>query len=704
MLEVSVHPGRHAATITGRGIGACEGMSRSLLLLADPGTPGWLSVEATAAPSGTDAAAAWQMDSPPPAFPPDPLDPLQPDAGDGAGTDRPAVAHPLTFHQARIYEVQAATGRLAEVCEAEFSLTGDEGDVEEELRRKGWRFRDWMRESGLDLVAGAEAFAACPADADLVSVRWYGAAGEQGRLRRQAAAAMPLLAGLIARNPALRSSVDLRRPLQESLRRMFPGLGTGGLRRLGRISSGTAEQGGFAQDFAAAAGADVLGNVRQRRLPLAGGWRTEEVVRWLDGVAAGTGGVDAVPSTNGDWGSCSTIWSGLLMPASTHLGSDIRRISPPGGSWAAMHSALAKDLDWQEDEPPDRRDFNLAVVDAVEITDLLGQDIILPVIHQAVLDAAEERPQASVLQGNARLRACLREAAFDLLIPERSKQPYRAMATLVRRGLTRLARLEGIRRPVNDGGRAPTGQPAGSGAGPARWEREAWEVPYPEGIRASNGATISFIPDRAGLVAESELMQHCIGRFPKYFRSCWNGTGAAAHILPGPDWRGRRRDAARGATVFFDVAENGTVKLSELHGYRNAKVNLNGSPYRDAVLDLEAMQAAGEIRPSPKWAEFRGWTRSDAARALHPDHAAELNRWEEFCGHDPRDTDRTAALWGEWRELVPGCGKVDEPARAVWRSAAARRALEMISPRTYRALAGQARPASADAIREPAAP
>lgn len=714
-LGVSVGKGGRAAVLWGPGAGAHEGRVRSVLLEADPGRPGWLSVKAADVPQNGDPIALWNLDRPPQRLDLDPLDPLAaapPSLGSAAPDRCLRRQGDLNFHQTQTYEVWAATGRIHRVAGDELSLEEVPHHVGDELLRQGWQYGRWLEESGHDLQAGAAVFHACPSDADLSSVRWYGAPGRLGEVRRQAAAAMPLFAGIIARNPTLRACVDRQQPLSERLRKALPSLGAGGIRRLGRVSSGTAEQGVLGEAFTRAGGEDVLGNTRQRRLPLAGGWRTEEAIMWLDGLAGKSGGVDMVPSSDGEWASFSSIWSGMLLPVSTHLGNDSQRISPPGGSWCALHEGLAKDLDWQNPDPPARQALNVAVVDAIELADLLATDVILPVIHQAIIRAAQPADGCRV-EGNEQVRTCLRQAAYEMLVPVRVKQPYRALAGLVRQGLTRMSRLEAVRHDGEHGGRMAATNPLTED-----WVRERWAVPFRGELTMPNGAVIRFIPDRDGLRAEGKAMHHCIGRDGMgYWRACWSAKGAAAHVSPGPGWdeldptgqgrMGSISNRAAGATAYFEVDSNGWLSLSQLYGYQNARVNRSGSPFRDAVQDFVRMQDEGELVPNPAWPEFRAWAKSDAAIEL-TGRRVFRNPWEQICGYDPLEAGRTEALWLEWRELVPGAGRIDEPARAVWRSESARSALEMISPATFRAMAEQApapaRPTAVECGRQPAGP
>ena len=672
-----------------------EGSQRAILLQADAAAPGKLTVQAAQVPPpeqlrGADEpwVAMWNL-----APEIEMLDPLDPFALDLASTasPTPVLDGRLNLRQTQLYEVQAAIGRIWRLAASELSLEWEPRELDAQLAGLGWDFQARAAQAGLELAAGARSFSACPGDADLASVRWYGAAGRQGEIRRQAAQAMPLFAGVIGRSPALRRCVDRQESLLAQLRRSYPALGSGGLKRLGRIAGGTAEQAALGEAFAAAQGEDVIGVNRQRRLSLAGAWKSEEAIAWLEGLAKSAGGVDLVPSSDTEWAACSAIWSGMLMPMQAHMGGDSMRIEVQGGKWQALQAALARDLEWPEGEPPGRSALNTAIVDAVELADQLAADIILPVIDQAVVQHCGMRTQGHLAAVHALCHPDTAQAArlvaIEMLVPARAKQPCRAVAAAVRAGLTRLTRLEGHRS-------RPEGGAAGETDASRGWAARNWEIPLASGeVQVANGATFRFIHDIDSLKAEGSSMRHCIGRDTMpYWKRCWAGDGLAAHVTPAWPERGHGQ---HGATAFFELVGAGApgdapaLRLHALHGFANSGVNRTGHPFRVAVDQLLAMQAAGELAPNRRWGEFRQWAASPEARRLRgagEEVETHQTRLHTVCGRDPADHEITRALWGEWRQVIPGAGGIDAPARAVWRSEAARQVLAIASPATYEAM------------------
>ena len=222
----------------------------------------------------------------------------------------------------------------------------------------------------------------------------------------------------------MRAAVEGRRSLNEALRRVYPNLGKGGLKRLGRIRTGTADQTAMGEAFGGTDDADAINTVRERRLPLGGRWQVAEAIRWLDGAARSSGGIDIVPDNASDWHAFSSIWSGMIMPMAAHFDGGMLGMRPQNGQWHRLLEGLQGDLGLAS--LPDRRVLNVAVVDAADLADRLAGDIILPVaVSEIERRRAAWRPTGDRV-GTVRMQA--RQAALDMLIPPGSKQPLRACA------------------------------------------------------------------------------------------------------------------------------------------------------------------------------------------------------------------------------------------------------------------------------------
>ncbi len=630
------------------------------------------------------AAAFWELDRP--RMPVDPLAPPMTTGGIDAGEpDWEEERLALTTHTG--LRLAAAAGELLEV---EAGVFGSHTNaLAELLDAHGRNPALTLAESGFQLAEGRRAHAACPGDMTMAGLAWYAAGGEAGRLRRQAAHAMPLFAGILAAEPEARAAVDARRSLTALLRGRYPGLGAGGVRRLGRIAGGTSEQQALGEGFTAAEDADILGNVRQRRLPLSGSWKTEEALGWLDRAAAQTGGIGILPQDADSWRAFTTVWSGMIMPMATHFGIDMLRMRPEKGDWRKLLAGLGRDLDLPE--PPDRRQLNIAVVDAAELADLLAADIVLPAAMRAIRSGGHRLRTVSANDPEIILQA--RQAALDMLIPPKSGQPLRACAAAVRTGLTRLTALEDVRRAKPENSAVP--------ATGSAWLREAWEPPWPDWT-APNGARFRFLPDRRAMQAEGETMQHCIGRMHSYWLRCWRGAAIAAHIKPPTEsWNGNpalESGWRKGATVFMKLSDDDSrTEMAELHGFRNLRVSLSGNPFRAAADQLAEAVSQGGIERRPERGAFRAWLRTDAGMELTGGRAEILQEdpWQRRCGHDFMDPAHAQRLWEEWRPAVPGSSGTMKPEAAVWRQPAAQRLLAMLSPDAHERMASAGRRACA---------
>ena len=563
------------------------------------------------------------------------------------------------------------------------------GDVRSELTRLGWGYWRGLESSGLNMDAAAAAMAQCPGDATAAALIWYAAPGEAGRIRRQAAGSMPILAGVIAAAPELRRAVDDRHSLTAGLRALFPALGAGGVKRLGRVISGTAPQERLAAEpFDAAGGRDATGVVRERYTPLAGSWRTAEAIAWLERAAVRTGGVNLVPDSEDEWSSYTHLWSGMIMPlAAVAAGDEDSLLPKPAGGWRQLHASLARDLECGN-RLPDRHELNTAVVDAVELSNRLADEILLPVMVSA---AAERGHRISTwhYDGNTDARLALRAAARMMLIPPRAKQPLRQVAQSMRAGITRLIRMDSI----VDAARSDT-TPQQRQQRQEGFADKAWQPPWEDcrvPARAPAAAVpVRFLRSREEMRTEGSEMGHCIGRMRSYWSSCWAGTHVAAHV-GGP--------GEAGASAYYKIsAETGALDLMEIRSLRNRPPT---PAVRDAAKETARQSRLGGLSANPDYGSYRDWLISPEAaevqgtrRTAQDDRGGEARRWRAIIDYEPDDKDTLNALWEVWREILPAASGVNSPAAWVWRSPAARDALQVLDPEAYDLMAAAPRRAA----------
>ncbi len=517
---------------------------------------------------------------------------------------------------------------------------------------------------------------------DTATYLWYAAPGIQGDDRRQAARAWPCLAGMIANHAVLRETVDHRRPLGADLIGMFPGIGKGGLRKLGRIRHTAVEQGRLAEAFVGAADADAIGVVRQRRVALEGAWSTADAVRWLDRSGRTGTGANAVPDGAEEWNAYTTIYAGMIKPLAAHFAARtwLEAIRPPGNSWMQLLTGLGRDLGMPE--TPDRRSLNVAVADAIELCDALACDIVLPVVLQAI-DQAPGPHHIRLPQQRSFLAA--RAVAGDMLVPTAAQQPLRIIAGAVRAGLTRLHRLEGIRTP--DGDDSSPAAVADRAARCSRYTRKTWAAPWQD--TRVNHVEIRFLESQQALAIEGRNMGHCIGSMRSYGLDCWRGRAIAAHVTDGAD--------RATAYIRFDRKQPGGLPASieEMHGRRNARTppdlrralthflnTANGTTPVDGIA----------VRDNPEYPEYQEWLDSDAAQELLAAHVRQPDRSAvdpfDLWKHDMERpnglrVDSVAALWSVWQDILPHATKNTSPESAVWRQKSAQSLLRDLSPSVF---------------------
>ena len=528
-----------------------------------------------------------------------------------------------------------------------------------------------LSRAGLDPeagLAGFRAFSACPGDADPSACRWYSAPGDTGFDRRQAAGASPLLAGTIARNPTVRAAVEERRSLNEALRRVYPNLGKGGLKRLGRIRTGTADQMAMGEAFGGTDDADAINTVRERRLPLGGRWQVAEAIRWLDGAARSSGGIDIVPDNAKDWHAFSNIWSGMIMPMAAHFDCVMLEMRPQNGQWHRLLEGLQSDLGLAS--LPDRRVLNVAVVDAADLADRLAGDIILPVALSEISKRRDTPHPTGDWLGEIRMQA--RQAALNMLIPPNSKQLLRACATTVRRGLTRLTALETARAGEAEG--------TASDALHGRYACEqAWEPPW-EDWSSPDGSAVSWLRTADEMRQEGREMGHCIGRFSSYRNSCRMAAAIACRIT-GPG--GER------ATAYLRLGDSDRPRPSEMHGRRNRPAPPACARAMTGFLEAER---AGSVPRRAERADYLDWVHSPEGQAtVATGGEGKPSVWTRLCGRrvtGPEAGQRTVELWDIWKEVLPGASRASVPEQAVWCQPVSGQLLKNLSPPTWEEMAG----------------
>ena len=475
------------------------------------------------------------------------------------------------------------------------------------------------------------------------ALAWYGARGPTGDVRRQAASTMPVLAGLLASDERMRKAIDNRHEVSSVIRARYPGLGKGGVRRLVKLRSPGESRKSLAAIYGGGTTAeDVMGDVRDRSRTLSGRWRLESACKDLAAAA----NPNLVPSSDQDWDAFSTLYSGLMQPLELHLGMDMgAMIKSSKGAWYRLAMAVTGDLGLDN---MNRHSANVVALDMADMTELAMWQLVVPAIHRQSRTIPALRvsnlEDAGLIRIQLDRQVQLREIARDIMIPPSSPQPVRAVAQLVRRGITRLNRLNSYLQQVRTGANANQARdvlrlyPFGFWPRPLA-DRDVWCHP-------DTGYTLAFITSKDELISEGKEMGHCIGG-GYYSNRIDRGAAFAVRVLPS--------GSAKRATALFTIVigEPGSlprVQLSEIHGARNSR------PDRDAVTACQALAAAfssGSVALSDTLLIRR-------EAKMEQDHIRNTGlSWTELCGHDPGDPATTCEIWTIWRDVIPKGRKFD---------------------------------------------
>jgi len=218
----------------------------------------------------------------------------------------------------------------------------------------------------------ASALKACP-DASMAAIRYYGSApSEEVMLRRhQAAAAYPLLAGMIASDRQMARLVDESKPINERLLEMT-GLTKGGLRALSKIQV-SGDRTAIAEHGEHLRGEDAIGVNRMRAITMSGKITLQHCLTALKSLPP-----EWVPANDKDW--CAFV---DLMSATQGL-TDALAIPPSElfiqskGKWSDYLKTLALNagFDQAHAENVNRHLLATTVLDALQMTSMFTYSLL----------------------------------------------------------------------------------------------------------------------------------------------------------------------------------------------------------------------------------------------------------------------------------------------------------------------------------------
>lgn len=325
------------------------------------------------------------------------------------------------------------------------------------------------------------------------AVAWYGLREpERARLRGQAAASWPVLAGVIADTPSIARRVDAMESLVEALQERT-GLGKAALKRISKLRAPLPDEPIFQEDEEVR-GEDALGVNRLRRTALRGTVSMSGCLGVLSRMNA-----DRTPQTDTDWKAFVTTLSGCAQPLANVLEIAPETILEASkGSWEGWREQLARAADFDPDAFG-RRQLGLATIDALEAIEDFSRTVVLPLALRAITSADQPLPP----QAPEYLRQSFSVSA-DIVLGK-SKAIATNLLEIGRRYASRIPSLMAI-----DGLEPPDDNEAAD----LRWSHLApGQFPaLAEPWQASNGMVIRPLASHDLMREESARLNHCVGR------------------------------------------------------------------------------------------------------------------------------------------------------------------------------------------------
>lgn len=532
---------------------------------------------------------------------------------------------------------------------------------------------------GLDFETAKSALAAV-ARPSSHAVHWYASAkGDTSRDRLQAARIAPVLAEMLAENPAIGRAIDGRTELQPLLLERT-GLSKAGLKRLSKVTQSLPAARLF-EEGQAVRGEDALGVNRQRRFSVSGTASLDVVLRHLSTLPP-----DRVPQDNTEWMRFHDILAGVAIPIENAFGIPVARtLAAAKGDWTGFHATLAKAADF----PPERFDLRamaLTTIDAIEAVEDFSRSVILPQALASIRDTGEEIPPVS---------AEFMQTAFNSATRIFTGDAKNLGATLLETARRYASRIPALMDATGFESSDIELNPEN------RWFKYGSDAfPILTGaFTASNGLVVRPLPDFAAMRRESDRLKHCVGRL--YLTKARQGN---CHIYSVQNAEGN---------ISFS-----TIELSGASGQNATEVLARISEVQHRALNnisppASALQAATEFFRALKSGQLQlhldevlGWKehiRVSGMDAAQVQAQAPSVSWKSVLGMDWEDDTRRSRTWDEWRFILGGAyGRAETP-EVVYRTPEARGIVGAMSPRAAailieRARAPEPRPAEIPAL------
>ena len=476
---------------------------------------------------------------------------------------------------------------------------------------------------------------------------YYGANGPESADRRQAAETYPLFAGVIVRNPSLQKIVSERRSLQAGLQEMT-GLPPAALRRLAKVDAPPPADPVMADHREM--NRDALGVMRQRLYPVSGVVRLEEAVSTLAKLDPSW-----APADNESWEAFTAVLGSGAFGLSMMLDRDpAELLKTSRGNWQAWLDTLAREADYDDGEPMDRRRLALSVSDGIGGVYELSQRVLLPLC----LSEIAARDVAMPVPSNGAMSAAF--GAGMATVCGKAKNPIGALLAFGRTYVSRIGALGEAMEGATDGLHAVTEHYGEDGWPPLMATPWSW-----------GGVTVTALSNARALRQEGSEMGHCLGTYSN------RGLKGLGHFLsfkgPGSDRSSLHLEAG---------VEAGHVVRVEHRTRRNGRVS---DVHEQAAMSFMNALRVGEIPLTRGLAEWR-----EKADDMEREERLR-NRWGWICGMQQPQSGVVPAVWKEWSGILGGpAAKSDHPG-VLFRNREVQNLMRVMSPAAAAIMSDEAR-------------
>lgn len=521
------------------------------------------------------------------------------------------------------------------------------------------------------------------------AVHYYGTTSvdEQVQIyRRQAAASYPLLASMIAENPAIAKAVDDCVAIQPLLLERT-GLDKASLKRIGALRT-PLQPGALFENRRDMHGVDALGIDRQRSIMSSGALDLDEALRTLSAMPP-----DRTPKSDIEWGAFADLLAGCAIPLRNAYNVDVNDILQASkGNWKSYQESLARSADF-DPEAMTREVVTLTTVDAMEVIDKFSRTAILPMLLHTIEDAGADLPIVS-----SEWLARSEEAAFRI-ITGKSKNIAGEVFETARRYAGRVPALQAAMGDPVETDRSVEGAITRV----SRFQEDEFPV-FAADFTASNGLIVAPFRNFAAFEQESRRLGHCVGQGDHYTRKAREGKSILFSVQSADrqtSYSTAELTGPRGDNVAEILAN--TRLLQHQGSVYNPVVRSVPEPaqlaYDEWFTALKANRLDHHAMAVKSWAEDLQTASQNANRTI-------VVNWSSVLEIDRKDEDVRNAVFEEWKYVIGGqVGKLSDPG-AMFRFAEVRELLSSMSPETAVVLTERAKAekAARDAEAEAEAP